>query len=237
MPIFESDEDREHFLFLLDNVTERFDWTVANWVLMPNHHHLLIRLREPNLDEGMHRLHGLFAQRWNVRNASTGHVLFRRYKNVVLRRPGSPGRVSRYIDLNPVRAGLCARPSDWQWGGFTAIIGRRPPLRFHDAEEGLRAGVELPMSPEADRLAYARAVALRLEAVRNSGTPADTRPNLSEILIPGDIESLHEAHDTWWYSIREIAQSIDCGVATVHRWMTHGPATGRGGAFERWTVP
>ncbi len=233
-PVLSTDVDREHFCFLLGDVVDRFGWTVGNWTLMPNHHHLLIKLEEPNLDAGMHRLHGLFAQRWNIRNDNTGHVFFRRYKSIPLTRTGAAGRVAKYVDLNPVRAGLCDRPEDWEWGGYGAIVGRRRALRLHAAE----AGLQLLGGDHADSAAmqfeYARAVRERLATTRAHGVAARSRPLLPEIIVRGDIDSLREAHETWWYSTRAIATYLDVSVATVHRWLKEAPIKRTGAALTRW---
>lgn len=226
--------DREHFCLLLTDVVDRYDWTIANWTLMPNHHHLLVKLAEPNLDVGMQRLHGLFAQRWNPRNGQSGHVFFRRYRSIPLLRGGAPGRVSRYIDLNPVRAGLCRHPEDWPWGGYGAIAGKAEPLAFHAPDEALELSDDGHTRGEAKRFEYARAVRERLATTRRSGPTS--RPLLPEIIVRGDVDSLREAHETWWYSTRAIATYLGVSVATVHRWLAHAPAERNGCAFRAWSA-
>lgn len=218
-PILNTDVDREHFAHLLCSVAELFDWKIYNWVLMPNHHHLVLELESENLDEGMKRLHGLFAQRWNTRHESTGHVFFRRFKNIPLKRPGYPATVMKYVDLNPVRAGLCLRPEDWEWSGYAAIIGKRSPLPFHDAENAVRIVSALDDEPAANRLAYARAVATRIEADRNRGTTSSTRPLIDEILVDGDAASLLEAYELWGYTSREIAAAAQASHVSVMKWI------------------
>ncbi|MGI9116653.1 MAG: transposase [Gaiellales bacterium] len=234
-PIFNDPADREHFAYLLHDVAVRFEWTIIDWVLMPNHHHLLVGLNEPNLGKGMHRLHFMFGQRWNERTPSKGHVYFRRYKNVALRRQGAAGRVMRYIDLNPVRAGLCARPEDWEWSGYNANTGHRNALPFHDTDTAVRAMVTDVRDPEEARLLYARSVHDRLAVVRRKGRPTDIRPTLAEILIPGDVDSIREARETWWYSLHEIARHIGCSPTTVLTWLHAPPTIRTPRALRRWS--
>lgn len=232
--MFSTDADRDHLAFLLDDVVDRLGWKILGWVFMPNHHHLLVQLDRPNLAEGMHRMHFMFGQRWNERNDSTGHVLFRRYKSIPLRRAGATARVLRYIDLNPVRAGLCANPEDWQWGGYAANVGRREPRAFHDAHAGVRVLAPTAESDHEAHDAYARSVRLRLEETRGRGAPTDVRPTLEEILIPGDIESVHEATETWWYSTRAVARHIGCSHATIGSWLRGAPTKRTSTAMTRW---
>lgn len=214
-PILGTDDDRQHFSHLLSQVVEQHGWSVYSWVLMPNHHHLLLRLSQPNLAHGMHRLHFMFGQRWNTRQSSKGHVLFRRYTNIPLRRENAGLFVMRYIDLNPVRAGLCARPEDWPWSGYAATVGRRRPLAFHAAEEALRIGAPGVIEPEAARLEYARGVHARLEATLGRGTPSDTRPTLAEIITPGNPDSIRHSLETWGYGQRDVARHFGCSQAAV----------------------
>lgn len=235
-PIFADLADRDHFAHLLGEVVEQFKWTIYDWVFMPNHHHLLVGLEEENLAQGLHRAHFMFAQRWNERHESTGHVLFRRYKNVPLLRTGAALRVMRYIDLNPVRAGLCDRPELWQWGGFAANVGRRRPLSFHSPEAALSImSPDIPDPLEA-RPAYARTVYDRLDLTRNRGLPSDARPSLDEILVPGDIDSIREALDTWWYSERAVAAHIGCSPQTVATWLRGSPSVRTRRALAAWTL-
>ena len=234
-PIFATADDRHHFAYLLSEVALECGWTIATWAFMPNHHHLLLKLDKPNLDKGMHRAHFMFAQRWNDRHESTGHVLFRRYKSIPLRRVGAPSRVMKYIDLNPVRAGLCVRPEDWEWSGFAANIGRRRAHEFHSPNMALRVMTPHVEDPVEARPLYAQSVYERLEAIRGTGRADDVRPPLSEILIPGDVDSIREATETWWYSQRAVAAHIGCGNATVSRWLRGVPTERSGAALRAWS--
>src|SRR5687768_8730792 len=77
--IFLDDEDRRRYLALLAAVTSHRRWLTMAYCLMDNHVHLLIETLEPNLGRGMHRLQGGFAQWFNKRHGTTGHVFERRY--------------------------------------------------------------------------------------------------------------------------------------------------------------
>ncbi len=106
-PIFETLSDKQHFVYLLARVAEEFEWRIFNWVLMTNHHHLVVHLSKPNLASGMQQLHGLFGQRWNERHESSGHVFFRRYTSIPVLKWEYAATLTTYLDLNPVRVGLC----------------------------------------------------------------------------------------------------------------------------------
>ena len=205
-PIFGTVEDCEHFLRLLDDVVERFDWHVLDWTLMSNHHHLVIRLRERNLSDGVQRLHSLFAQGWNDRHDSTGHVFYRRYTSVEVLTREQLETLILYVDVNPVRAGLCTYPHEWRWAGYSANAGVRRPRRFHDDEAGARALVADEGDLAVTRLRYARRVELRAARVAGIGSAADVRPTLAEVFAQGvDDAALDVANTLWGYSTRDIA--------------------------------
>jgi REP-associated tyrosine transposase len=88
---------------------------------MPNHWHLVIRTRLPNVSRAMRQLDGIFAQRWNKRHAHVGHVLQARFKAQVVEDNLYLLRVCRYVWRNPVRAALCKSPEEWQWSNYRAV--------------------------------------------------------------------------------------------------------------------
>lgn len=111
--IFEDDEDRRMFLKVLEENCRRCGWQVVSWVLMGNHFHLQIRTPEPNLAVGMKWMLGTYTMRFNRRHRLAGHLFQGRYKAIPIEEGEYLLRVSDYIHLNPVRAGLV----DWKKGG------------------------------------------------------------------------------------------------------------------------
>jgi hypothetical protein len=91
---------------------------------MPNHVHLLAETPRPNLGPGMQRLHGDYARRFNERHGRSGHVFQGRYGAVRMRSDAQLWMTARYIARNPVAAGLCDTPDDWEWSSHQAIVGR-----------------------------------------------------------------------------------------------------------------
>ena len=84
---------------------------------MTNHVHLLIQTFEPNLGRGMHALHGLYARLFNERYERVGHLFQNRFGSRPVQDEIQLARVAAYIFDNPVAAGLCATPDDWEWSG------------------------------------------------------------------------------------------------------------------------
>ena len=66
--IFHSDEDRQNFLYILADMSERFGIEIYAYVLMDNHYHLLLRTMRPNLSKSMQWLGTRYTRRFNLRN-------------------------------------------------------------------------------------------------------------------------------------------------------------------------
>jgi len=122
-PIYEGDEDREAFLDIVRDVIEGFEWRCHAYCLMTDHYHLFIETVHANLSKGMRQLNGVFTQWSNRHHRRSGHVFQGRYKSILVDSDAYLQALSRYIVLNPVRAGLVADPADWLWSSYRATAG------------------------------------------------------------------------------------------------------------------
>jgi putative transposase len=127
--IYEDDADRGRFLELLGDVAAAFNWVVHAYCLMSNHYHLLIETPDANLSKGMRQLNGVFTQYSNRRHRRTGHLFQGRYKAILVDADSYLLELSRYVVLNPVRAGMVADAGDWPWSSYGAMVGAQasPP--------------------------------------------------------------------------------------------------------------
>ena len=121
--IFYCDADREKFLMLLAATARRFGWSISAWVLMTNHFHLVVQTPLPNLSRGMHWLNGTYAAWLNTRHQRCGHLFQGRFHSVLIEKERYFSNVLRYVVLNPVRAGLVARPDEYRWSSYRATAG------------------------------------------------------------------------------------------------------------------
>jgi REP-associated tyrosine transposase len=128
--IFVDDADRRMFIAFLAQSVYRFRWTCLAYCLMTNHFHLVVSLSAPNLAKGMHRLNGLYARRFNERHGHVGHLFEARYSSNLIETEEHLLQALRYVALNPVTAGLCDDPGDWEWSSFRATAGLERCPRF-----------------------------------------------------------------------------------------------------------
>jgi REP element-mobilizing transposase RayT len=122
--IYFNDGDRHAWLKVLAQTCQRFNWRVQAWCQMTNHYHLLVETPEGNLSEGMRQLNGVYTQHVNRTHRRVGHVFQGRYKAVLVGRESHLLELSRYVVLNPVRAGMVADAAAWPWSSYAAMLGR-----------------------------------------------------------------------------------------------------------------
>ncbi|RRQ21110.1 transposase [Thiohalobacter thiocyanaticus] len=104
--IYADEADRLHWLSIFDGVCDRFNWRCHGYCLMTNHYHLVVETPEANLSRGMRQLNGVYTQTFNRRHGLVGHLFQGRFKGILVEREAYLLELSRYVVLNPVRAGM-----------------------------------------------------------------------------------------------------------------------------------
>lgn len=132
--IYFDDEDRENWLATLAQVCDRFNWVVHAYCQMTNHYHLVVETVDGNLSRGMRQLNGEYTQQVNRRYGLSGHLFQGRYKSILVQKEAYLLELSRYVALNPVRAGMVEQPEDWPWSSYTAQLGLTPCPKWLDGD-------------------------------------------------------------------------------------------------------
>lgn len=125
--IYSEDSDRDYFLNLLNKTNIRHGWICHAYCLMSNHYHLLIETHRPTLSKGMKYLNGSYTQFYNFNHQRVGHIFQGRYKSILIEKEAYFLELSRYIVLNPVRAGMVRSAVDWPWSSYRATAGFTTP--------------------------------------------------------------------------------------------------------------
>ena len=120
--LFEDFADYEAFVGILRDGVDRFAIALFAYCLMQNHWHLLLSPRiDGDLSRFMHWLTTTHARRWQLFRHTNGQgaVYQGRFKAVPVCDDGHFLWVCRYVERNPLRAGLVQSASDWRWSSLS----------------------------------------------------------------------------------------------------------------------
>jgi len=131
---FFDDSDYKAYIALVKElkVTARVD--ILAYCLMPNHVHLVAIPKEK---QSLARLFGVahhrYAKRVNAIHDWRGHLWQERFYSVVMDETHTLAAM-RYVELNPVRAGLCQHAVEWPWSSIHANLGHTRDEIVDDTE-------------------------------------------------------------------------------------------------------
>jgi REP element-mobilizing transposase RayT len=151
--IVDDDADRELWLDVLGRTLTRYDGAVLAYCLMDNHYHLVLHTRRANLSRIMRDVNGIYTQAYNRAHGTVGHLFQGRFKAILVDRDPYLLEVCRYVDLNPVRAGVVDDPAHWPWSSYRALTGAVavPPWLDAAALHGALLGNEITTTAERRR--------------------------------------------------------------------------------------
>ena len=133
LPLFRKDDDYLYLAFerVLAEAHRRVPIRLLDWCLMPNHWHMVLwPRREGELTEFLRWLTLTHAQRWKAAHGAVGHghLYQGRFKSFVVETDPSLSAVLRYVQRNPLRAGLVRRAERWRWGSCRVRLSGPPEL-------------------------------------------------------------------------------------------------------------
>jgi REP element-mobilizing transposase RayT len=121
--LFTGQGDRIRYLDLLQQAVLREHVKMLAYVLMDTHVHLALRTPRGNISSVLQWLHGRYGMVFNKRVQRRGHLFGGRFYSTLVEDDGYLLEVTRYIHLNPVRAGLVHRPEDFLWSSYRWYLG------------------------------------------------------------------------------------------------------------------
>jgi putative transposase len=123
--VFFDDADRELYLQLLRRHCVQHEVAIAGYCLMTNHVHVLaVPSREAGLARALGKAHTDYARWLNLRRGDTGHFWQNRYFSCPLDEDHQ-WEALRYVELNPVRAGMVVAAVEWPWSSAAAHVRGR----------------------------------------------------------------------------------------------------------------
>lgn len=123
--IFADPADYQRYLQLLQETSAAHSVAVHAYVLMTNHVHLLVTPeQEGALSRFMQALGRRYVRWFNDRHARSGTLWEGRFRSTVIAADRYLLACMRYIELNPVRAGLSGAPAEYRWSSNAHHVGR-----------------------------------------------------------------------------------------------------------------
>lgn len=121
--IFADDEDNKRFIQSVNKARRNGNFLLYAYCLMGNHVHLLIKENE-KIGKSIKRIAVSFVQWYNKKYDRYGHLFQNRFKSEAVEDDTYLLVVLRYIHQNPVKAGVCQLPIDYNWSSYQEYIKR-----------------------------------------------------------------------------------------------------------------
>ena len=163
--LFDKDGDYAAFVKVLRQAHDDLPTRLLAFCLMPNHWHLVVWPdRDDQLSRYLHWLTMTHTQRWHAHRhtTGTGPLYQGRFKSFPVQEDEHLGTVIRYVERNPLRAGLVQRAEQWRWSSLWYRAQGTCPGWLHTGPrplpDGWLAHVNAP-GTEAELEALRRSVA------------------------------------------------------------------------------
>jgi putative transposase len=119
--IFKTPNDYQAVMQVLQETLETIPLDIFSFCLMPNHWHFAIRPRnDGDMGKFFGKLTQTITQRWHAfhHTSGMGHLFQGRYKAFLVQTDAYFIQLMKYIEANPLRAGLVVKSEDWGWGSL-----------------------------------------------------------------------------------------------------------------------
>ncbi len=131
--IFDSDRDYQALERVIAETAQRIPVRILAYCIMPNHWHMVLwPTADGELGNFVQRLTTTHVRRWHLyrQSVGTGHLYQGTYKSFPIQDDEHFITVCRYVEQNPLRAGLVARAEDWRWSSLGLRSATRSDGRF-----------------------------------------------------------------------------------------------------------
>lgn len=121
--IFKNTDDFKVYMKLLRKVNEKYPFKLYSYCLMGNHVHLQIATIDSEIWKIMKRLQWTYSMYFNEKYGLTGHLFQGRYYSELICSESYLLQTSKYIHLNPVKAGIVKKPIQYPWSSYGVFMG------------------------------------------------------------------------------------------------------------------
>ena len=155
LPLFDKEADYEAFERVMEECTEKFPLDIFAYCVMPNHWHFVVRpTKQGQLTAFLRWVAHTHTMRWHAhhKTSGTGHLYQGRFKAFPVEDDDHFYTVVRYVERNPLRAGLVDEAQAWRWSSlWRRYVGdQRPQALFGAVADFSPAAVACRCQPAAD---------------------------------------------------------------------------------------
>ena len=123
--IFADNEDYEKLLEILKYCKAISEFEIFAYCLMSNHIHLLLQENKEPIELVMKRIATRFVYWYNIKYQRLGHLFQDRFKSEPVENDEYFLTVVRYIHQNPVKAGICKKPQDYNYSSYNEFFKKQ----------------------------------------------------------------------------------------------------------------
>lgn len=121
--VFLDEPDYHFFIKLIRETQEKYHYIVHAYCLMKNHYHLLIETENQSISTIMKIIDQKYTRYFNGKYHRDGALFRGRFKSCEVLDGIYFLQLSRYISLNPVKAGMVTAPHQYKWSSYRTYIG------------------------------------------------------------------------------------------------------------------
>lgn len=126
--IFEEEKDKAHFLKLANEVMLKESIYVLAYVLMDNHYHFLVEMKDIPINQIMHKLNLAYSKYFNIKYCRIGSTFGERYRSIHIKDQAHFLKTVQYILFNPVRANIVKSVDGYRWSSHYEMNLKIPEL-------------------------------------------------------------------------------------------------------------
>jgi putative transposase len=159
--VFHENGDYAAFIQLMREAKKLYEVKIFGYCLMPNHFHLVLSpIKGEELSQWMQWLMISHVRRYHKYHGKSGHIWQGRFKSFAIEEDNHFLMVLRYVEANPVRAGLVSLAKDWPWSSHKD--------RIEENKDSLIDDIPLELPPKWDSFVNEPLAGRELEKIRRS---------------------------------------------------------------------
>jgi len=125
--VFHKGKDYEAFIAIMEEAKVNYSVKFFAYCLMPNHFHMVLMPdRGDQLSKMMQWMMTSHVRRYHRHYGTSGHIWQGRYKSFLIQKDNHLLMVLRYVESNPLRAGLVNSAKDWLWSSYLESTSKKP---------------------------------------------------------------------------------------------------------------